>query len=76
MSTILKSDEGSISIDGNDLNENKNHCKKLIGVVPQEIALYDEFSAYDNLMFWGSLYKVPIKKLRQRIANLLDLIGL
>jgi linearmycin/streptolysin S transport system ATP-binding protein len=76
MSTILKSDEGTISVNGYDLNNNQNHCKKLIGVVPQEIALYDEFSAYDNLMFWGSLYRIPIKKLRQRIANLLDLIGL
>lgn len=76
MSTILKSDEGTISINGNDLSNNQNHCKQLIGVVPQEIALYDEFSAYDNLMFWGSLYKVSTEKLRQRIANLLDLIGL
>lgn len=76
MSTILKSDQGRIYIDGNNLNESKNSCKHLIGVVPQEISLYEEFSAYDNLLFWGSLYKVPIKELKQRIAHLLDLIGL
>jgi len=76
MSTILKSDQGRIYIDGNDLNKNQNDCKHLIGVVPQEISLYEEFTAYDNLMFWGSLYKVPTKVLKQRISDLLELIGL
>lgn len=76
MSAILKSDTGEVLIGGTNLNKNQNHCKALIGVVPQEISLYDDFSAYDNLMFWGSLYKVPTKTLKQRITDLLDLIGL
>jgi len=76
MSTILQNDEGSILIDGISLKENPNKCKKLIGVVPQEISLYDEFTAYDNLLFWGSLYNIPKKKLKQRIEQILELIGL
>lgn len=76
MSSILKSDEGTIHINENNIKQNPDSCKQLIGVVPQEISLYDDFSAYDNLMFWGSLYKVPIKKLKQRIAVILDIIGL
>ncbi|MCH7524200.1 MAG: ABC transporter ATP-binding protein [Bacteroidetes bacterium] len=76
MSTILKSDEGKIHIDGNDIKQNPKICKQLIGVVPQEISLYDDFSAYDNLMFWGSLYKVPTKELKQKIEDILKLIGL
>ncbi len=76
MSAILKSDSGEVIIDGNNLSANQNHCKTLIGVVPQEISLYDDFSALDNLMFWGSLYKVPSKILKQRITDLLSLIGL
>jgi len=76
MSSILKSDEGTIHINENNIKQNPDACKQLIGVVPQEISLYDDFSAYDNLMFWGSLYKVPIKKLKQRIAVILDIIGL
>ena len=76
MSAILKGDSGEVVIDGNSLNDNQNQCKSLIGVVPQEISLYDDFSAYDNLMFWGSLYKVPHKALKQRIVDLLELIGL
>ena len=76
MSTILKSDIGNIHINGNDIKQNPNVCKQLIGVVPQEISLYDEFTAFDNLMFWGSLYKVPTKELKQKITDILELIGL
>ncbi len=76
MSTIVNGDSGSIFIDGNDLSSNQNKCKQLIGVVPQEISLYDEFSAYQNLLFWGSLYKVPTRELKRRIVEILKLIGL
>lgn len=76
MSTILQSDAGSILIDENDVNSNTDTCKKLIGVVPQEISLYDEFSAYQNLLFWGSLYKITHKDLKERIESILELIGL
>ncbi len=76
MSTLLKSDAGSVSIAGNEVQKNTVACKQLIGVVPQEISLYDDFSAYDNLLFWGSLYAVPKKELNRRIKEILDLIGL
>ena len=76
MSTILSSDEGVILIDGNDTKQLPNICKKLIGVVPQEISLYDEFTAYENLLFWGELYQIPTKELKERIAIILELIGL
>ncbi len=42
MSTLIQSDEGSIIIDGNDLKTNSTTCKQLIGVVPQEVSLYDD----------------------------------
>ncbi len=76
MSTILSSDEGAILIDGNDIKKSPNICKTLIGVVPQEISLYDDFTAYENLLFWGQLYKIPSKELKERIAAILELIGL
>lgn len=76
MSTVLKSDEGIICIKANNIKQHPDTCKHLIGVVPQEISLYDDFTAYENLMFWGSLYKIPTKKLKQRIVVILNLIGL
>lgn len=76
MSTILKSDEGSIVLDGVKLNGNAKKSKHLIGVVPQEISLYEELSAYDNLWFWGGLYGLSGKDLKERIDNALELIGL
>ncbi|MEQ6124109.1 ABC transporter ATP-binding protein [Pseudotenacibaculum sp. MALMAid0570] len=76
MSSLLKSDTGTIQIDGVTLNGDSKKFKQLIGVVPQEISLYEELSAYDNLMFWGNLYKIPSKELKERISKTLQLIGL
>ncbi len=76
LSTILQSDSGTIHIDGIDVKTNPKACKKLIGVVPQEISLYEELSAYDNLLFWGNLYGIPHKELKQNINSILELIGL
>lgn len=76
MSTILVPDGGEVNIAGYDLKKNPTECKKTIGVVPQEIALYNEMSAYDNLVFWGGLYDVPQKELIKRIDETLTLFGL
>ncbi|MBG6129485.1 ABC-2 type transport system ATP-binding protein [Aquimarina sp. EL_43] len=76
MSTILKSDAGTIYIDGKNSNKNASACKHLIGVVPQEISLYEDLSAYKNLLFWGNLYGIPSKILKERIHTTLKLIGL
>lgn len=76
MSTLLKSDKGQILIDGRSVVSEAEICKQLIGVVPQEISLYDELSAYENLLFWGNLYGIPAKELKQSIDHTLELIGL
>jgi ABC-2 type transport system ATP-binding protein len=76
LSSTLSLDSGNITLNGIDLSTNINSCKQLIGVVPQEISLYDEFSAYDNLLFFGRLYRVNPKKLKTRIDDILKLIGL
>ena len=76
MSTIVQSDTGYIHIDGKLVNEDPDACKHLIGVVPQEISLYEDLSAYQNLLFWGELYGIPSKILKERIHITLELIGL
>lgn len=76
LSTILEPNEGSVTIGGFDLKSNPEQCKRTIGVVTQEIALYNKLSAYENLLFWGSLYNVPQEELKKRIAETLQLFGL
>jgi len=76
MSTLLEPTEGEVVIADYDLKKSPLECKMNIGVVPQEIALYDELSAYDNLLFWGSLYRVPKALLTARIDETLSLFGL
>jgi ABC-2 type transport system ATP-binding protein len=76
LSTILEPNEGKVTIGTFDLKNNPEQCKRTIGVVTQEIALYNKLSAYENLMFWGSLYDVPAPELKKRIAETLQLFGL
>jgi ABC-2 type transport system ATP-binding protein len=76
LSTIVEPNEGEVSIAGYDLKKNPLECKKNIGVVTQEIALYNELSAYDNLLFWGGLYNVPKPELKVRIDEIVNLLGL
>ena len=76
MSTIVEPNDGEVRIAGYDLKKNPLECKKNIGVVTQEIALYNELSAYDNLLFWGGLYNVPKPELTKRIDETVNLLGL
>jgi ABC-2 type transport system ATP-binding protein len=50
--------------------------KAAIGVVPQEIALYDDLSARENLNFWGKMYNLRGAALQQRVDEVLDMVGL
>lgn len=76
LSTISQLDAGTITLNGIAITKNKIINKNIIGVVPQEIALYANFSAYDNLLFFGRLYKIDTQILKKRIDELLQLIGL
>jgi ABC-2 type transport system ATP-binding protein len=71
LSTILKPDEGSVQINGFDLKREPAKCKKSIGIVPQELALYDELTAKENLNFWGGLYRINKNDLDARSDELL-----
>ena len=76
LSTLLKHDAGEASLNGFDLVKDAQKVKRIIGVVPQEIALYQELSAYDNLIFWGSLYDIPSSSLKEKANEILKLVGL
>ena len=76
LSTILAPDEGEVKINGMDVQKEPSRCKQLIGVVPQEISLYNQLTAWDNLMFWGGLYNVPGQELKKKAEETLKLFGL
>ncbi len=76
ISTISQPDTGYVKINGMDLKNHSIECKKSIGVVPQEIALYNELSAHENLMFWGSLYSLNYADLQNKIDETMSLMGL
>ena len=76
LSSLLPTEFGEIRIDNLDLKTDTNKIKRIIGVVPQESALYNELSAMENLKFWGSLYSITGKELHHRATELLQLVGL
>lgn len=76
LSTLIPTDSGEIIIDNLNASQNKLKIKSLIGIVPQEISLYDDLSAEENLKFWGKMYQVPAHELKSRIEILLKDFGL
>ena len=73
---LLKPDSGDIELDGQLLTADRPSLRQKLGVVPQEIALYEELNAIENLNFWGQLYDMHGKILRSKISELLELSGL
>src|SRR5690606_32540292 len=73
---LLKPDAGKVNILGFDVNIHKNLIREKIGVVPQQIALFDNLSAYENFLYIGRLYGLPDKKILNRSEMLLEKLGL
>lgn len=67
---------GTISIDGKNLFHYRDGLKKIIGVVPQEIALYPTLTARENLRFFGHMYGLNGKELDERINACMNDFGL
>jgi ABC-2 type transport system ATP-binding protein len=73
---LLRADEGEVLIDGSPLRGDTDPAKSKLGLVPQELALYDELSAGENLRFFGGLHGVSGAALGQAIGTALLLVGL
>ncbi len=76
LSTLLIPDEGDVTISDHDLIREAKQVKRLIGFVPQELALYPTLSAWDNLTFFGRIYGLQGANLKERITTALALVGL
>jgi ABC-2 type transport system ATP-binding protein len=76
MINVETKDEGEILFQGVNIQNRMRSYKKSIGVVPQEIAVYDDLSAYDNVKFFCSLYGFKGKELKTRVKEALEFVGL
>jgi len=76
LATLLRPDEGDAWVMGHSIRRDPMAVKSVLGVVPQELALYEDLSAHENLTFWGKMYGLRGATLRQRVNEVLELIGL
>ena len=73
---LLAPDQGEVQIGGRRLSGDTDPKKRKIGLVPQDLALYDELSARSNLRFFGALYNLSGGALEKAIASAVELVGL
>ena len=76
ITTLTDFDKGEVIIDGMDIRRDKSSIKQLIGMVPQDIAIYDHLNAFENVKFFASLYGLRGNKLIQNSKEALEFVGL
>ena len=73
---VLRPDAGEARIHGTVVDSDTSDAKRLLGFVPQDLALYDELTAWDNLRLFGALYGLPPDEIRTRAGDALDVVRL
>jgi ABC-2 type transport system ATP-binding protein len=73
---LLKPTAGEIFVCGKSVLSHPREVKAMMGVVPQEVAIYEELSARENLVFWGGIFGLKGKALNTRVDKLLEQVGL
>jgi ABC-2 type transport system ATP-binding protein len=73
---LIAPDAGQVLIDGRPLSRDVDPLKRRIGLIPQDLALYDELTAQDNLRFFGALYNLSGDHLDAAMAAALTMVGL
>lgn len=76
ISGLLKPTQGDAAILGHSITQDPQAAKGALGIVPQEIALYEDLSARENLVFWGKMYGLRGAQLKKRVDEILEIIGL
>jgi len=76
ISGLLSPTSGHISVAGADIVKDGKNAKRSLGVVPQELALYDDLPAIENLKYWGKAYGLRGPVLASRVQEVLEYIGL
>ncbi|MBZ9688964.1 ABC transporter ATP-binding protein [Clostridium estertheticum] len=73
---LLSMDKGTIEILGKDIESSSTYIKQNIGVVPQDIAIYEDLTAYENVKFFASLYRLKGSELKEKVEEALKFVGL
>ncbi|MCA9063841.1 MAG: ABC transporter ATP-binding protein [Planctomycetaceae bacterium] len=73
---IIPPDDGTVTLAGMALTGQKSDSRQQLGVVPQDLAIYPDLTARENLMFFGALYHLRPAQLKQRVDHVLDRVGL
>jgi hypothetical protein len=76
LSCLLRLDEGDALVMGHSIKDDQMGVKSVLGVVPQEIALYNDLSAHENLTYWGKMSGLRGAALRSHVDEVLEIIGL
>lgn len=73
---LLTSDSGKIEILDKDIRKHSKWVKQNVGIVPQDIAIYEDLTAYENVKFFASLYGLKGNELKNRVEEALEFVGL
>jgi ABC-2 type transport system ATP-binding protein len=76
ISSLISPSEGDVRLHNNSILASPGQLRRVLGVVPQEIALYTDLTAKENLEFFGKIHRLKGKKLKERIVEILEQIGL
>ena len=76
LSGLYRPSSGTIRLMGRDLVREPVAARRRLGIVPQELALYEDLSARENLRYWGAIYGLRARQLRRRVGEVLARIGL
>jgi ABC-2 type transport system ATP-binding protein len=76
MSTVLEADSGDITIGGHSVKSEAEAVRSIIGVCPQELALYEDLSAMDNMVFFGRMAGLTGEEARVQAKTNLEMMGL
>ena len=76
ISSLIKPTSGDVLLDGINVIKDPSKIRRVLGVVPQDIAIYEELTAYENLKFFGRIYGLRGKELEENIKDVFELVGL
>jgi linearmycin/streptolysin S transport system ATP-binding protein len=76
ISGLLRPTSGRVTVLGHDVVSEGTEARRCLGIVPQELALYEDLSAAENLAYWGGAYGMRGAECKRRVAAVLELVGL